>query len=47
VMQGVAPKGTRLGQVYAAAAPFLAIEIGIMALIVLFPWLATALPGVM
>lgn len=47
VMQGVAPKGTRLGQVYAAAAPFLAIELGMLGLIVLFPWLATALPSVM
>lgn len=47
VMQGVAPRGTKLGEVYIAALPFLAIELALLALIVAFPALALALPALM
>lgn len=47
VMQGVAPKGTGFTEVYAAAAPFLFIELAVLALIVAFPSLATVLVSLM
>jgi len=44
VMKGVTPPEITLGQVYAAAAPFIGLEIAVLALIVAFPELATWLP---
>lgn len=47
VMQGVAPPGIRLTQVYQAALPFLILQLLILALVVALPWLATGLPDMM
>lgn len=47
VMQSVAPPSIRLGQIYAAAVPFIVIELVVLGLIVAAPWLATALPRLM
>lgn len=45
VMKGVAPKFITLGQVYAAAAPFIVLELIVLAILIIFPeaatWLAT------
>ena len=43
VMQSVAPSSIRLGQIYKAAAPFIVIEIAVLALLFLVPVLATGL----
>ena len=45
--KGVAPPSITMGQVYAAAAPFIVLEIIVLALIVLFPEIATWLPSAM
>ena len=45
VMKGVAPPSIRLQQIYAAAAPFIGLEFVVLALIVVFPTIATWLPG--
>jgi tripartite ATP-independent transporter DctM subunit len=45
LMQGVAPKGTTLGQVASAAMPYLACDLLLMILLVLVPGLALYLPG--
>ncbi|MEX0731249.1 MAG: TRAP transporter large permease [Aquisalimonadaceae bacterium] len=47
VMQGVAPAGIRLWQVYQAAFPFLILQLLVLALIVAVPWLAVGLPSMM
>ncbi|EWH02979.1 TRAP transporter large permease [Halomonas sp. BC04] len=47
VMQGVAPPGIRLTQVYQAALPFLLLQLLVLALVVALPWLATGLPNLM
>ena len=47
VMRGVAPAEISMRQVYAAVAPFLAIKIFVLGLIVLAPGLGTWLPGLM
>ncbi|MCE9664042.1 TRAP transporter large permease subunit [Halomonas sp. M5N1S17] len=47
VMQGVAPPGIRLTQVYQAALPFLILQLLVLALVVALPWLATGLPDMM
>ncbi|MBR9830137.1 MAG: TRAP transporter large permease [Oceanospirillales bacterium] len=47
VMQGVVPGHIRLPQIYAAAVPFLLIEAFVLVCILLLPWLATGLPGLM
>nr|WP_253207022.1 TRAP transporter large permease subunit [Verticiella sp. GG226] len=47
VMQSVAPPAIRLNQIYAAAVPFIMIEVAVLGLIVAAPWLATALPRLM
>ena len=45
VMKGVAPKSISLGQVYAAAMPFILLELIVLGILILFPeaatWLAT------
>ncbi len=45
LMQGVAPKGTTLGQVALAAAPYLACDLLLMVLLILVPGLALFLPA--
>lgn len=45
VMKGVAPSHITMGQIYRAAAPFIMLEILVLALIVLFPEIATWLPS--
>ena len=45
VMKGVAPFKTSLIQIYAAAAPFVAIELFVLALLILFPSVALWLPS--
>lgn len=47
VMKGVAPPEITLAQIYAAAGPFILLELAVLGLIVLFPELATWLPGQM
>jgi tripartite ATP-independent transporter DctM subunit len=47
VMQGVAPPGIRLTQVYQAALPFLLLQMLVLVLVVALPWLATGLPSLM
>ena len=44
VMKGVAPKNITLGQIYAAAFPFIILELIVLALLVAMPDLATWLP---
>jgi tripartite ATP-independent transporter DctM subunit len=45
LMQGVAPKGTTLGQVAWAATPYLSCDLLLMFLLLAFPALALFLPG--
>jgi len=45
VMQGVAPPQIRITQVYAAAIPFIGLEVFVMAILVLFPSVALWLPN--
>jgi tripartite ATP-independent transporter DctM subunit len=47
VMMGVAPKGTSLGTVARAAAPYILCTIGLVVLIVFFPQIALWLPRLM
>ncbi|AXF56958.1 TRAP transporter large permease [Salicibibacter kimchii] len=47
VMKGVAPKGTTMGQIYAASVPFIFMLILLIAIVILIPPLATWLPGIM
>jgi tripartite ATP-independent transporter DctM subunit len=47
VMLGVAPPGTRLGQVALAAAPFLVCDAILLAILIWYPPLALYLPGLM
>ena len=44
VMKGVAPPQITLRQIYAAAGPFIALELAVLILVVVFPALATWLP---
>ena len=44
VMKGVAPPNISLGTVYAAAFPFVLIEVFVLAVLIFFPRLATSLP---
>ncbi len=45
LMQGVAPKGTTLGQVAWAAVPYLGCDLLLMLLLIAFPGIALYLPG--
>lgn len=47
VMRGVAPAEVSMHQIYAAVAPFLAIKLFVLGLIVLAPGIGTWLPGLM
>ena len=44
VMQGVAPPGTRFGEICMAALPFMGCAVLLIALIIMFPELAVWLP---
>ena len=46
VMMGVGPKGTTLGEVSWAAAPYMLSQVILVALIIAFPWIATVLPNI-
>ena len=46
VMKGVAPKGTTMRDIYLAALPFIACVLVLIALIIVFPPLATWLPAI-
>jgi len=43
VMKGVAPAGTTFGRIYLAAAPFVVINVIVMALLLLFPGLVKSI----
>ena len=45
VMQGVAPSGTTLRQIYSSVTPFFLLEIFVLGMVVLIPGLATWLPS--
>jgi tripartite ATP-independent transporter DctM subunit len=45
VMKGVAPPQFSLGDIYRAAAPFIMLELAVLALLMLFPQLGTWLPS--
>lgn len=47
VMQSVAPSHIRLTQIYASVLPFVIIELLMLGMILLMPWLATGLPRLM
>ncbi|ARD70009.2 Large permease component (TRAP transporter) BbdB3 (plasmid) [Aminobacter sp. MSH1] len=47
VMLGVAPSGTTLGEIIAASLPYTACIFALIALVIVWPELATALPGLM
>lgn len=47
VMLGVAPQGTTLGTVARAALPYILCTVGLVVLIILFPWIALWLPRLM
>ena len=47
IMLGVAPPGTRLMQIFGAAAPYLLCDAVLVALLVIAPWIALYLPGLM
>ena len=45
VMKGVAPPDTTMREIYSAALPFIFCSLALVALLVMFPGLATWLPG--
>jgi tripartite ATP-independent transporter DctM subunit len=47
VMKGVAPPDTTMEEIYQSVWPFVAIEIGVMALLMAFPFLVLVLPKMM
>lgn len=47
VMKGVAPPGTSMGDIYRAAIPYILCSMGLVALLIVFPELVTALPGLL
>ncbi|HWK96753.1 MAG TPA: TRAP transporter large permease [Pseudolabrys sp.] len=47
VMQGAAPRGTPLAQIYRAAFPFIVIEIAVLGLMFLWPAMVNWLPGLL
>jgi len=44
VMQGIAPEGTKLREIYASVTPFVLLEFFVLGLVVALPWLALWLP---
>lgn len=47
VMKGVAPAGTTMREIYAAAIPYILCSMLLVALLILFPGIATWLPGLL
>ena len=47
VMKGVAPEGTKLGDIYRAAIPYLIINALMIAFIMFNPWIVSFLPSIM
>ncbi len=47
VMKGVAPKGTKMIELYSSALPYLLCNVAIVALIIVFPFIVLWLPGVL
>lgn len=47
VMKGVAPPDTTIGEIYRSVWPFVAIECGVMALMMAFPYFVLVLPRLM
>lgn len=45
VMKGVAPKGTTMREIYSAAIPYILCSMLLVALLIVFPGIATWLPG--
>ncbi|MCC5881770.1 MAG: TRAP transporter large permease [Halomonas sp.] len=45
VMKGVAPKGTTMSEIYSAAIPYILCSMLLVALLIVFPGIATWLPG--
>ena len=43
-LRGAAPKSIRTGQIYRGVLPFIAIQIAVLALLVIFPDIVTWLP---
>ena len=46
-LRGVAPPEVTTGAIYRGAMPFVAIQIVVIAIVALLPWLATGLPGLL
>jgi TRAP-type mannitol/chloroaromatic compound transport system permease large subunit len=46
-LRGVAPPTLTSGAIYRGAAPFVIIQLLMIAMVALMPWLATALPGLL
>jgi tripartite ATP-independent transporter DctM subunit len=47
VMKGIAPAGTTMGEVYQAALPFIALNVMVMALMIVFPQIVLWMPAQM
>jgi TRAP-type mannitol/chloroaromatic compound transport system permease large subunit len=47
IMKGVAPKDVTMLEVYGAAVPFVLLDILVIAIIMIFPPIATYLPSIM
>ena len=47
VMKGVAPPGTTMSEIYSAAIPYILCSMLLVAVLVVFPSLATWLPGML
>jgi TRAP-type mannitol/chloroaromatic compound transport system permease large subunit len=47
VMKGVAPPDTTMEEIYQSVWPFVTIEVGVMALLMAFPFLVLVLPKMM
>jgi TRAP-type mannitol/chloroaromatic compound transport system permease large subunit len=47
VMKGVAPPEVTMADIWRAVTPYVLIDIGCLALVLLMPFLATAVPGLM
>lgn len=46
-MKGVAPPGTTMSEIYSAAIPYILCSMLLVALLVVFPSLATGLPSML
>jgi TRAP-type mannitol/chloroaromatic compound transport system permease large subunit len=44
-LRGVAPPGVSTGDIYRGAVPFIALQLGVVLLLLLFPQLVTTLPS--